>query len=749
MTSVSLLVAALLAIPISPLSAQTEKDDEKTLVVEEIVVTAQRREEKLQDVPVSVSMLQNTFLDEHGVRTLQDLSALTPGFVATDSVVYGTAPLSIRGIGGANGGGNFFADEPVAIYVDGIYIGRLGFSTSQLLDVESIEVLRGPQGTLYGRNSTAGALLVKSARPTASTEGYLRSTWSDLDELRLMAAVSGNLVENKLNARAAFGYADKSAWGKNPFGTDVGRSEDKTARIFLEWLPSERVSIDVVVDFSDRQSNPATLQIADLSDPFAASPYVRRPDFDQVLDQNQFALDFTNYTEAQTDSLSLAVNYDMDWASLDYLVGFRDYDAAGTQDSDGTGARFFTNFGSFTNSQWSQEARLTSLAEGKVSWVAGVQYFHEKNAMDFGIQNHMGLFGLGTNARFDSNQDLDAWALFADLRYAVNPKLTLGVGGRFSSEEKDFNNDLNVSVIYGGTIPESVPGIGGITLMPGAVFTDPPPFAASDDWNDFSPRFVVDYQANDQVLTYLSYTQGFKSGGFNSFGFAEAYEPESIDAFELGIKSDLLDSRLRLNVSAFRYDYTDLQVRLGVPTGGVEIANAAGAKIRGLELELTAVPSAKLRFQANLAFLDAKFTEGELRQVPLDLTFAIGAPIPLEQVSVRGNTLSRAPDLQAYVGAEYHFKLGTGRGFAQLGYRYQDNIFFLETGQDQNTFRSDSWSELDMRLTFIISKRWEVALFGRNIGDERHITQVTQLAAFPNGAVNEPRKWGIQIGLNF
>lgn len=541
------MIAIFLAVLSGPVHGQSGQGDEKTLLVEEIIVTAQRREQNLQEVPLSVTLLQKSFLVENDVRTLQDLSTLVPGFVATDSVVYGAAPLSIRGIGGANGGGNVFADEPVAIYVDGIYVGRLGFSTTQLLDVESIEVLRGPQGTLYGRNSTAGAVLVRSSRPTAATQGYLRTTWSDLDELRFTGALSGALVEGKLNARAAFGYADKSAWGKNLFGPDVGGSEDKSARIFLEWKPSDRVTIDIIADFSDRESNPATLQIADFSNPLSASPYVKRPDFDQVLDDNLFALDFTNHTRAQTDSLSVALSYTMDWATLDYLLGIRDYDTEGTQDSDGTGASYFTNMGSFTNTQWSQEVRLSSQTDTRLTWIAGAFFLHEENTMDFEIQNHLGLFSLGTNARFNSGQDLDAWAVYADLGYAVNKKLSLSFGGRFSYEEKDFRSDSMVKVINGGTIPDFVPGIGGLSLPPGAILSVAPHFTAKADWTDFSPRFVIDYQVNDQIMTYLSFTQGFKSGGFNAFGLEEAFDPEGIDAFEVSLfyqlKMDLLHPR--------------------------------------------------------------------------------------------------------------------------------------------------------------------------------------------------------------
>ncbi len=728
--------------------------DATEAVLEEIVVTSQRRTERLQDVPIAVTVLQEQFLVDSNVHTLEELNGVVPGFVTTNTVSYGAAPLSIRGIGGANGGGNFFADEPVAVYMNDVYIGRLSFSTADLVDIASIEVLRGPQGTLYGRNSTAGALLIKSARPTDEFEGYVRGDVTSIEEYRIAGALSGPLVDGVLKARAAFSYSNRSGFGTNTFnGKDVGGSEDTSGRLTLEWTPSADLTVTLIGEYLDRNAEPATIQVADVSNPLQASPFVIRPDLKQLLDADRFALNAPNFLNSETGAVTFSIDWDLGFATLDSITGYREYNLDGAQDSDGTAADFFNNNGTLRNKQWTQEVRLTSPADQRLTWIAGFFYIHENNAMNpFEIRNINALFRLGTLATFRAFQKLDAVAGFADATWKATDRLSLTVGARYSYERKNFNNDLLVQILNGGTIPPFVPGLGGLTFPAGAVFSDPPQFVARKSWNDFSPRAVIEFRVNENVLTYFSYSQGFKSGGFNAFGLAPAFGPENVDAFELGWKSDLADGRLRFNVAGFYYDYSDLQVRLGVPTGGVEIANAAQASIKGVEIEMAAAPVEGLRITGNLTYLDATFDQGSnLRQVPPGLLFPIGAPIPLEAVSVAGNRLSRAPKWQAYLSGEYAFPvmdLGTGR--IQLAYRYQDNVFFLETNQDQPTFRSGSWSEVDLRISLeSVDGRWEVAFFGRNITDDRHLTQVTQLGSFPNGAVNAPRRWGGQVAIRF
>ena len=221
--------------------------NEERPALESITVTAQRRDEDIQDVPIAITALDDAFLVRHDVQTIEDLGAFVPNLYTTNSVNYGAAPISIRGIGGANGGGNFFNDEPVAVYFDEMYIGRLSFSTGDLIDIESIQVLRGPQGSLFGRNATAGALLVQPARPTAEPEGYLRLRFAEHGERRVSGAVSGPLTNNLLG-RVAVGRTDVDGWGENTFtGGNVNGRQDRTIRLSLDWRLSTEVSADCQV----------------------------------------------------------------------------------------------------------------------------------------------------------------------------------------------------------------------------------------------------------------------------------------------------------------------------------------------------------------------------------------------------------------------------------------------------------------------------------------------------------------------
>ncbi len=729
------------------ISTASAQSDNYQTTLEEIVVTAQRRQESSQEVPIAITALTTEFLIEKDIRTLEDLNGLVPGFVTTNSVAYSQAPLSIRGIGGSNGGANIFADEPVAVYVDGIYIGRLSFSTADLVDISSVEVIRGPQGTLFGRNSTAGALLINTATPTEELEGNISAGWTSLDEWRASGVLSGALVKDRILARAAVSYSDRSGFGDNLVnGSDLGGSEDFTARLRLRFLVSDTLTIDLINEYQERRAKPLTFQIADISNPLASSPFILRDDLDQMLDSNNFAINDPQFANSETLGSTLAINWDLGNVVVDLLSGYRSWELNGAQDSDGSGFSNFNNNGRLDNKQFSQEIRIRSNNERRTEWVAGAYYLHEDNEMSpLSINNFNGFFGLGTNAIFNAFQDLDAVAVFADVAFQVTDQLTIRVGGRYSDENKKFENNQDVFVLNGGTVPPFIPGIGGLTLPPGTVLVPPATFNDEESWDDFSGRAVLDYKISKDVLLYTSYTQGFKSGGFNSFGLDPAFMPESIEAVEFGAKADFMENRLRTNVAVFYYDYTNLQVRRPVPTGGAFVENAPAAEVMGFELEVTALPAQGLRITGNIAYLDTEFKGGQLSAVPNDLLFPIGAPIPLETVDIDGNRLSRAPEWQLYLAGDYSFRMGNwGTSNLLVSLQHQSSVFFTETDQDQPTFRSNGWEEVDVRLTFTTAdQRYELALFGSNIFDSRHITQVSALGSFPLGAVNEPAKFGI------
>ncbi len=713
-----------------------------------IIVTAQKRQENQQNVPIAITTLTDGFLTGNNVDSLEDLASTVPGFVTTHSVNYGAAPLAIRGVGGANGGGNFFADEPVAVYIDEVYVGRLSISTAALFDIQDIEVLRGPQGTLYGRNSTAGAVLINSKAPTDALTGYVGGEVASYDEYRVNGAISGPIVDGLLTGRIAAGYADRRGYGINNFdGSRIGGAEDIFARASLRFTPDDNLTIDLVGDYFDQKSNTATIAVADLSNPASASPFIVRPDFDQVLDDRVFAINDPNFYEAEHRGVNLKARWDIGKLTLDWITAFRSYEFAAAQDSDGTALSLINNDGNGQNDQFSQEIRLSSNEESALSWIVGGMYFREDNDFFFQIRNINGFFGLGTVAAFRATQTVDAFAVFAEGKWTIDEIFSVTAGGRYSSEKKDFTNQLAVNILNGGMVPVAAPVFPGQSFAAGATLTPPTDFADSGKFTDFSPRVVLEAKADDDLLLYASYSQGFTSGGFNVFGLAPEFGSQGINAYEVGLKSEFWDNRIRLNASAFYYDYSNLQVRLPVPTGGVNIANAAEARIKGAEFEFTIIPTTGLNLSANIALLDAEFTEGSIPAVPENTSFPFGAPIPLSPVDIAGNSLSRAPDFQFYGAAQYELALGSAAKLnLHASYRYQSKVFFLETNQTQSTFSGEAFDEVNLRVSYThMPSNITAAVFGKNIFDNRHASQVTALGAFPNAALNEPVKWGVEI----
>lgn len=738
-------------------------------LLEEVVVTAQKRRENIQDVPVAVSALVGESLAENNVRTLQDLAASVPGFTVAANVNYGSAPMSIRGVGGANGGGNVFADEPVATYVDDAFVGRLRMSTADLVDVGSVEVLRGPQGTLYGRNSTAGAVLLRSAAPSDRTEAYLNSSYASYDEKKLAGAVSGALNEDAtLLARAAFGWSDRDGWAKNSLGGHIGGGDSFTGRLYLRALPTEGLQVDLIGEYIKSHTEAATIAIADVSafrdavsNPTGSNtvyPYTLRPGLDALVDNNRFAQNVPTYSDVIGRNATLKLEWDLDAVVLNSISNYREWDLKGVQDSDGTAIDpptpvFVTgnvpnigdNDGHLIDSQWSQELRLSSGADSALDWILGAFLYHEDNRIDpIRIRNWLaGPGGAGTLVTFNARQKTDSWALFADASYDLTPDLTLKLGARYSHEEKDFTNNQTVVTLNQFDPP------GPTFFAAGATLAAPPRFTTTESWNNFSPRAVLQYKFTDDVMAYGSYSKGFKSGGFNAFGLNAAFKPETIEAFEGGLKSTLLDGAARLNLAAFRYDYRNLQVRTPVPTGGVGIETADAATSQGLEVETTWYPTDGLRLDANLAYLDASFDKGSVSAVQVS-SFVFGTNPPVVKEDISGNRLTRAPKWQLSLSAKHDWDMAIGALSAQVGYRYQSSVFFLETQQDKPTYRGDSWSNFDARVALKpADSNWEVAAFVQNITDERHFSQVTAFFGLPNGALNEPRKIGVQVNWKY
>jgi iron complex outermembrane receptor protein len=740
---------------------------EDTGELEEVVVTAQRRSENLQDVPVAVSVVTGDALRDSAVRSLQDLAGSVPGLVTTNSVNYGSAPLSIRGIGGANGGGNVFADEPVAVYVDDAYVSRLRLSTADLVDIQGIEVLRGPQGTLYGRNSTAGALLLHSAEPTVERTARFSGSLGSYSDMRGQGAVSGALNDSgTLIGRLALGASSSDGWGNNSVGGhDLNRGHDAQGRAFLRFKPATGLKIDLIADFSKSYVVPGTIAVSDMSNLRDAvtnptgtnvvTPYVLRPGLQGLVDNNQYALNYPTYTAIEGRNYTGRVEWQLGSTTLTAISNYRTWHLNGSQDSDGTAIQppnriFVTGAlgdigdnrnGNSRDRQYSQELRLASADDARLGWLVGAYYFNEYNSVNpISISNYLaGPGGAGTLVTFVANQQNRSLAAFGNLGWRISDALRLSAGLRYGSEHKDFFDHQLVQTINQFDPP------GPTIFTAGQVLAAPPDLNLSRTDHNVSPRVVLDWKPRQGLLTYLSFSKGFKSGGFNVFrGVSPSFAPETVTAWEAGLKSDISKS-LRVNLSAFHYDYHDLQVRTPVASGGVGIESAAAARSQGLEAEVSATATRHLRFDANFAWLDAKFTSGTLTAIQQQ-SWVFGTNPGTVSEDISGHHLSRAPGFQGALSGTLQWAAGAQTASFQASVRHQGKVYFLETQQQAPTYQGSAWTELDARFALAgEGDRWSLALYGRNLLNDRHFSQITAFFGLPNGALNDPRRVGLQL----
>jgi iron complex outermembrane receptor protein len=744
-----------------------------------VVVTAQRRTQNLQDVPISVTALSANYLAQHEVHSLQDLAADVPNLVVTNSVSYGNAPISIRGVGGPSGGGSLFNEEPVAIYIDGVYVSQLGQAVSDLSDIGNIQVLRGPQGTLYGRNSTAGAVLITTNRPTNTPAMDFSVTGASYDDYRANLAMSGPIAGDQLTGRLALGYHDGGDWATNTADNKaIGGSRDFSGRLSLQYKPTAKLTVTLIGDLEASTADPVTFGLAGLfpaptgsvlGTVYVGNPFARRPDYNQVLHGDRFYLDTPQYSVTHSDDLSVLTNYKFDNGyALDSITGYRRFKVRGAQDGDAypSASPLDNNFADQKAEDVSEELRFSSPTSGKLKWSAGVYYEHERDNDDITINSFQGgppVFNLifpphsapvavpafkiaGTAANFDGVQSLNAYAAFADATYNVTDKLALTVGGRYSYETKDVNINQLVT-----TITPTI--IAGPVLSQGSC---PSKAACSANFSNFSPRAVLEYKVTKGSQVYASFSEGYNSGGFNTFGdLTTPTDPanplktqsEKIDAYEIGTKNDLFGRRLRLNLDGFYYDYSNLQIREAVYTGGVSLVNVPKAEVKGVELETSYAPIARLTLTGNVSYLDATITQGTLSALPTNIGAIIyGQNLTVGTQNVAGAQLTRAPHWQLYLAADYKYPTAIGEFEASANFKYQSSEFFNEVDQSSNIYQGAAWSETALRAGWTSPDgKLGLAAFATNIFDNRHLTQVASFVGFPVGALNTPRVVGLTL----
>jgi len=760
--------------------------------IEEITITAEKRETNLQETPIAVTAITSQAIEEQGLEDFNDIQFVAPALVYGE--IADMAQITMRGIGVDIS--TIDAEPGVALHQDGVYRGGLVSSSALLFDAERVEVLRGPQGTLYGRNSTGGSLNVITKLPgdELSFEGH--ALYGDYSRWRTEVAGDVPLIDGVLAVRGAFAYDSRGGYTKN---TNTGNQEDdarsRQAKLAAHFTPTE--SLDVALRFNwlrseyggppfiktdDHPVAPLFISGDNPGGILGALPGISRPGIytndprkvNYEGDQNYIR---DNWDVNATVAWNLTDEVTVKWISA-YLDLDQDLNPS---NNDGIDIQLLVGDYEQANKEWQQEVDVTGTAfDGRLDWFGGFFYYdsqiqevyrytlpalqltYEWLFTAFGVpfcqptvtgpttanpSNCLALFGTkldGTASpvpflEFSLDQHLTSWALFTQETLHLTDWLRMTGGFRWTKDHKlDVHNQvLNLD-------PTGAAGC-GTALTPTA--------RADETWSEPTGKLGIDADVGEDALAYFSYSRGFKAGGYNVGSCNNTYNPEFVNAYEIGAKTQWFDRTLQLNVSAFFNDYTDYQARLFI-NNAATVQNAANAETYGIEFELAWAPVEGLRIDAAYSILNAKFQEFIVDD-PMNPTLGnVQCPPPAPTGALcqdaRGNNLLRAPRHKVSVAAQYEIDLGAAGTLTPRGeYAYTSEQFH---DVFNNGFsRQKPYNIGNVRLIWHAPENLLAGLsfqvFGENLGDVDYVTNRAPNATSGStlSTFGPPRTWGVQI----
>jgi len=659
--------------------------------LEEVIVTAQKREQGLQDVPIAVEAFSAQEITNLSAQDIGDLGTFTPN--VSISKASNQPNYAIRGIGTDDFG--IGADPAVGVYQDGVYIGRSGGSKVAFNDLARVEILNGPQGTLFGRNAAAGAIQYISNKPDEELYGWARATVGNYDRYQLDGVANVPLTDN-LFFRAGLLWNQRDGWIDNVYnGNDLARQGNRSIVTQLRWLPTDRLDTILRLEFDQTDE-----------DSRVRSSAVWGPR-DNGAGFNKVASDSDLSEKRNLWGASWHLTYDMDWATLTSISSYRYFNSKNPEEKDGSAELyfFFNDLNKEKNDQFGQEFRLDGELGSRFRWTTGVNAYYEHARQTSGI--HLtpqsvdkliaeGEIGVpydalapgtpidiaflvfpdpfnertvtsGAQALEDDiayreqiriNAKYKSYAGFADVTYDITDTLALTGGLRYTYDDKNFGRYVKFNdyvVAFAFTTETRLDGNGNYDPDGNLGFLQ-----SDKDWSKLTPRVVLEWQAQEEVMLYASYTEGYKAGGFNSAGeiFAPPFDPEEVTNYEVGMKSSWLDNTLRVNTALFSYDYDNLQslqfidaACLPDSTVGTYLFETSDVEGKGFELNINwlALPSLELYF--NTGYLDAEYKRRDEKQV-------IDGVCVIKDRS--GETFSESPDTNFTVGANYSLDFDNG-----------------------------------------------------------------------------------------
>jgi len=702
-----------------PAEAQTTAAEGGVLELEEIVVTARKKSENMQSVPLAISALSGAQIERAGIDSFDQILSTIPNASQSGGISGGLQGLiSIRGISTLV---RFVGLETgVGFYVDGVYTGRPENFNQDLIDIERVEVLRGPQGAVFGKNTIAGAINIITRQPSDDFSASLEAQYGNYDHIRVRGNVSGPIIPEKLAASLSAGYVKRDGFVKNTSGTgpDLDTADLATFRGKIKFTPSESAEFLLSADALIDRGDPSFFEVSDVAfvdDPSEATPFTVNQDQPNFLDRDIYGL-------------SLTSNIDVGDGTWTTVLGYRDSSFDAGLDDDKVPVRFFVDFFSSDTNFFSAETRYSGNFNDQINYLVGAYYFSQNadNISNFALGDFLtGVPGVEPPINLTSSVDTESIAFFFNTDIALTERLSLELGGRYVSEKKDaFHNQDDQTGIFGST-----------------------DFIASRRDNDFAPSAALSYEVSEDVTTYLRFSQGFKSAGFNTdFIVAGAsnleVEPELATSYEVGLKSDLIDNRLRLNLATFYTQYDNLQLSQ-IVGGGVSLNNASSAEIYGFEAEFTAVVSEHFDLTGSLGYLDATYEDFTGCPAP-------GAETGPTSSNCSGNSLNLAPKWTATLNAQYSHPVSDTMDLVfRADWNYRSQVFFEP--QNSQRLSGEGRNILNVRAG-LVQDTWEVFAWANNITDEVYVNFADDRSAiFVNTtqAFGTPRTYGITLRLKF
>ena len=674
-------------------------------MLEEVVVTAQKRAESLQDVPIAITAFGAEDIQRLNSANLSDLQYSTPNLTISPQN-RSNLRLGLRGVSDSSRNPGY--DNRVSVYVDGIFVGRSAASNQATLDLERIEVLRGPQGTLFGKNTVAGAISLTTSKPENEFGGFVRAEVGNYGRQAITAKIEGGLGSEQLSGKLLINDTQRDGHVDNLFdGTELNGLDDRSIRAQLRWQ-GESTEINLAYDQDERK---AQFHGREAVNDRAAPPIY------------QVSFNAGSLQDQETRGISLIIDHELSSGmTLSSLTAYRETEFQNSADEDYSPLDISSSALNEDSDHWTQEFRLLSAENESYDWVVGAFFLDQTNESTSVAYGGALFPNPNTSVSVPATVDVTAWALYAHGNYRFSPQWELTAGIRYTSEDKDvaFESIDTTGLFTSGSYDDSLSA------------------------TDLSPMVGLNWFASDDVMFYAKYARGFKSGGWN-VDFVRtfeqlAFDDEQVDSYELGMKSDFWDGRGRLNVTAYLSDYTDFQVFQFVPlsNGGtvLTLTNAGEVTAQGFEVDLNIAATNWLTLWATYGYTDATFDRFE----------DAGGP----GVDYDGNVLPDAPENAWSLGMEVNTPIGDNLEFiGSLDYAWRDD--FYTNGNNSAATFVEAYDIVNGRMGVRTTDgTWEAFVWGRNLADSNDAIYASRAFLGINRQTYlDPRMYGVNVTYNF